>query len=65
MSSISPAVQSALQGRQDATQAQVDSALLGQQINSLEQTGQAIDKMIVELVDVQKQLANGHIDVRV
>lgn len=65
MNSISPTVQSALKGRQDATQAQVDSALLGQQISSLEQTGKAIDKMIVELVDVQKQLASGHIDVRV
>lgn len=65
MSSITPAVQSALQGRQNATQAQVDSALVGQQINSLEQTGKAIDKMIVELVDVQKQLASGHIDVKV
>jgi hypothetical protein len=65
MSSISPNVQSVLQGRKDATQAQVDNALLGQQISALEQTGQAIDKMIVELVDVQKQLANGHIDVRV
>ncbi|SMP49930.1 hypothetical protein SAMN06265222_1039 [Neorhodopirellula lusitana] len=65
MSSISPAVQNVLQARQDAAQIQIDTALMGKQLDVQQQTGDAINQLISEVVDVQKQLANGHIDVRV
>ncbi|EGF26380.1 hypothetical protein RBWH47_01687 [Rhodopirellula baltica WH47] len=65
MSAIPPAVQQVLQARQDATQTQIDVALLGQNLDVQRQTGDAIVQMISEVVDVQKQLASGHIDVRV
>ena len=65
MSAIPPAVQQVLQARQDATQTQIDVALLGQNLDVQRQTGDAIVQMISEVVDVQKQLASCHIDVRV
>ncbi|MCC9642769.1 hypothetical protein LOC71_10830 [Rhodopirellula sp. JC740] len=65
MNAIPPAVQQVLQARQDATQTQIDVALLGQNLDVQKQTGDAIVQMISEVVDVQKQLASGHIDVRV
>lgn len=65
MSAIPPAVQQVLQARQDATQTQIDVALLGQNLDVQRQTGDAIVQMISEVVDVQKQLASGYIDVRV
>ena len=65
MSSISPAVQNVLQARQDATQIKIDTALLGKQLDVQQQTGDAINRLISDVVDVQKQIANGHIDVRV
>ncbi|EMI57845.1 hypothetical protein RSSM_00713 [Rhodopirellula sallentina SM41] len=54
-----------LQARQDATQTKIDTALLGKQLDVQEATGDAINQMVREVVDVQKQLSNGHIDVRV
>jgi len=65
MSSISTAVQPVLQAHRDATQAKIDAALLGKQINVLQETGDAIRQMIGQIQSVQKQLESGHIDVRV
>jgi len=65
MSPISTAVQQVLQARQDATRSQIDMALLGQQLDVQQQTGDAINQMIRDVVNVQKQISNGHIDVRV
>ncbi|WP_044300849.1 hypothetical protein [Rhodopirellula sallentina] len=65
MSAIPAPVQQVLQARQDATQTKIDTALLGKQLDVQEATGDAINQMVREVVDVQKQLSNGHIDVRV
>ena len=65
MSAISAPIQQVLQARQDATNAKIDMALLGKQLDVQKQTGDAINQMIKQVVDVQKQLASGHLDVRV
>ncbi|MFG0290714.1 MAG: hypothetical protein ACF8CQ_21240 [Rhodopirellula sp. JB044] len=65
MSAIPAPVQQVLQARQDATQTKIDTALLGKQLDAQQATGDAINQMIQEVVDVQKQISNGHIDVRV
>lgn len=65
MSAIPSPVQQVLQARQDATRSKIDMALLGKQLDVQQQTGDAINHMLREIVDVQKQLANGHIDIRV
>ncbi|EMI44183.1 hypothetical protein [Rhodopirellula sp. SWK7] len=65
MSAIPAPVQQVLQARQDATQTKIDMALLGKQLDVQQGTGDAINQMIREVVDVQKQISSGHIDVRV
>lgn len=65
MSAIPSPVQQVLQARQDATRSKIDMALLGKQLDQIQQTGDSLNQMIREVVDVQKQLASGHIDVRV
>jgi len=65
MSSISPAVAAVLQARQDATNQQIDIALLGKQLDVQQAVGDSINQLLKESVDIQKQLAAGHIDVRV
>lgn len=65
MSAIPAPVQQVLQARQDSMNAKIDMALLGKQLDVQKQTGDAINQMVKQIVDVQKQLASGHIDVRV
>lgn len=65
MSSLSPAVTQTLQARQDAMRTKIDVALLGQQLDVQQETGHIINEMVRQVVEVQKQLAAGHIDVRV
>lgn len=64
MSPIPAPVQQVLKARQDSTQSKIDMALLGKQLDVQKQTGDAINQMIREVADVQKQLAGGHIDIR-
>jgi len=65
MSAIPAPVQQVLQARQDATQSKIDMALMGKQLDVQQQTGDALNQMIRDVVDVQKQISRGYIDVRV
>jgi Putative motility protein len=65
MSSIPAPVQQVLQARSDATRQQINTALLKKTLDSQKQTGDAINQLLSQAVDVQRQLASGHIDVRV
>lgn len=65
MSPIPAPVQQVLQARQQATLQKVDVAVAGKQMDAQKQTGDAINAMLEQVVDVQKQIAKGHLDVRV
>ncbi len=64
MSSIPPAVSQLLQARSEATRQKVDIALLGKSLDAQKQAGDAANALLEQAVEVQKQLANGHLDVR-
>lgn len=65
MTTLSPAVTKTLEAQKDAMASKINVALLGQQLDAQQEIGDAINQMVKQVVDVQKQLANGHIDVRV
>ncbi len=65
MSRISPAVQSVLLARQDANRQQIDMALLGKSLETQQELGNTLNELLQQSVDIQKQLASGHIDIRV
>jgi hypothetical protein len=65
MSAIPSPVQQVLQARQQATVQKVDMAVVGKQLDAQKQTGDAINAMLEQAVNVQKQIASGHLDVRV
>ncbi|MEM6365155.1 MAG: hypothetical protein AAF539_00845 [Planctomycetota bacterium] len=65
MSHISSAIRPVLQAQQDATRTKIDIALLGQSLDSQREIGDAVNQLIQDVADLQKQLRGGHIDVRV
>ncbi|MEM9365046.1 MAG: hypothetical protein AAGD07_03550 [Planctomycetota bacterium] len=65
MSPISPPVKAVLEARQDATRTKIDIALLGQNLDNQQETGDLINQMVQQAGELQKQLSSGHIDVRV
>lgn len=65
MSAIPAPVQQVLQARQQATLQKVDVAVVGKQLDAQKQTGDAINSLLEQVVDVQKQISKGHLDVRV
>lgn len=65
MSSIPAPVQQALQARNDATRQQVATAVARKSLDVQKQTGDAINALLEQAVNVQKQIADGHIDVKV
>ncbi|QDT03181.1 hypothetical protein K227x_15630 [Rubripirellula lacrimiformis] len=65
MSSIPAPVRQVLQAQQQATAQQVNFAVAGKQLDAQKQTGDAINAMLEQVVDVQSQIAKGHLDVRV
>lgn len=65
MPSISAPVQQVLQARQEATNQQVGTAVAKKQLDSQQATGDAINAMLEKAVSVQKQIASGHLDVKV
>ena len=65
MSSIPGPIQQVLQARQDAGRQQIDTALLRKGLDTQKQTGDAINALLEQAVEVQRQLADGHIDVKV
>ncbi|MFK8112908.1 MAG: YjfB family protein [Rubripirellula sp.] len=65
MSSIPAPVRQVLQARSDATQQQINTAIVKKGLDTQKQTGDAINELLSQAVDVQRQLAKGHIDVKV
>jgi hypothetical protein len=65
MSSIPAPVQQALQARNDATQQQVATAVVRKSLDVQKQTGDAINALLEQAVNVQRQIADGHLDVKV
>lgn len=65
MSAIPPAVSQALQAQHQASRQQIDYALLGKHLEAQKQAGETVNQMLSQAAEVQKQLAAGHLDVRV
>jgi len=65
MSSIPGPIQQVLQARSESTQQQIDTALLRKSLDTQKQTGDAINQLLEQAVNVQRQIADGHIDVKV
>ncbi len=65
MSSIPAPVRQVLQARSDATRQQIDTALLRKNLDAQKHAGDAINALLEQAVNVQQQLADGHLDVRV
>lgn len=64
MSSISPAVNQVLQAQSEATSQKIDMALLKKNLDAQKQAGDAVNSLLQQAVQMQKQLASGHIDVK-
>ena len=64
MSSIDPAVSQVLLARDHAAQQKVDVALLAKSLDAQKQTGDSINALLKQVVDVQKQIAAGYLDVQ-
>ncbi|TWT84168.1 hypothetical protein CA13_56440 [Planctomycetes bacterium CA13] len=65
MSAIPPAVSSVLNARADATNQKVQIELLSKQLDAQKQTGDAINNLLEQAKQVQAQIQDGHIDVRI
>jgi hypothetical protein len=65
MTSISTPVAQVLAAQQDATKQQINTALLRKGLETQKQTGEAINALLEQAADLQKQLASGRIDVQV
>ena len=65
MSSISPAVTAVINARREAARQQVDIALLAKSLDVQKQVGDATNQLLQQAAEIQKQLANGHLDVKV
>lgn len=65
MSAIPPAVQQTLHARSQATRQQIDAAIVRKGLDIQQQTGDALIALLEQTVDVQRQIADGHIDVKV
>lgn len=65
MSSIPGPVQQVLQARSEATQQSINTALLRKSLDSQKQTGESVNALLEQAVQVQRQLADGHLDVKV
>ena len=65
MSSIPAPVRQVLAAQRDATNQQINTALLRKGLDAQQQAGDAINALLVQTVELQKQFANGHINVKV
>ena len=64
MSSIPAPVRQVLQAQNDATRQQVNTAVLRKSLDNQKQTGDAINALLEQAVEVQRQIADGHLDVK-
>ena len=65
MSSIPAPVHQVLQAQNDAGRQQINTAILRKGLDIQQQTGDAIISMLEQAAEVQRQIADGHIDVKV
>ncbi|TWU54595.1 hypothetical protein Poly51_33140 [Rubripirellula tenax] len=65
MSSIPAPVRQLLQARDQATAQKIDMAVTKKALDTQKATGDAIISMLEQTVNVQKQIAKGHLDVKV
>ena len=65
MSSIPAPVRQVLAAQNQATNLQIDTAVLRKSLDVQQQTGDAINQLLQQAANLQKQLASGHIDVKV
>ena len=64
MTSIPAPVQQVLRARSEATQQQIHTALLRKSLDTQKQSGDAVNELLAQAVEVQRQVALGHIDVK-
>jgi len=48
-----------------ATLQQINTALMRKSLDVQKQTGESINTMLQQAVEIQRQLASGHLDIRV
>ena len=65
MSSIPNAVTQVLRSREAAAAQQVQMALLRKRLDTQQQTGEAINQLIEQAVEIQRQLSENRLDIRV
>jgi hypothetical protein len=65
MSSIPAPVRQVLAAQNDATNQQINTALLRKGLDAQQQAGDAINALLEQTVELQKQFASGHIDLKV
>ena len=64
MSSIDPAISQVLLAREHAQNQQINLAVLAKGLDAQKQVGDSINAMIEQVVDVQKQISAGYLDVK-
>ena len=64
MPSIDPAVSQVILAREHAQRQQIDVALLAKGLDSQKQIGDSMNALIEQVVDVQKQISAGYLDVK-
>jgi hypothetical protein len=65
MSSIPAPVRQVIAAQNDATRQQINTAIARKSLDAQQQAGDAINQLLEQAVSAQKQLADGHIDVKV
>ncbi|WP_153559100.1 hypothetical protein [Roseimaritima sediminicola] len=64
MSSIPAPVRQVLAAQNYAMAQKIDTAVLGKQLDAQKQAGDSVNELLAQNVQVQQQLAAGHLDVR-
>lgn len=65
MSSIPPAVRQALTAQQESGSQKIAFAVARKQLDVQQAAGDAVNQLLEASVQAQKQIANGHLDVKV
>ena len=64
MSGIDPAVSQVVLAREHAQRQQIDMAMLAKGLDSQKQIGDSMNALIEQVVDIQKQISAGYLDVK-
>ncbi len=65
MSAIPEPVRQVLAAQNQATNLKIDTALMRKSLDTQQQTGDAINQLLEQAANLQKQFSSGHIDVKV